>query len=176
MNSFIFPEDLDLRPTRRVDRSLPPPPPVPPLPPSKKLQQAFPVPATKRSRPLPIVVPSEVELSRYVNLEKPESEVVVSVTRLSLDERSPRLHKARGEKRPSNLTRWNSATLTKTEKEDRQARMALVEADRVAQRQARLDRADKQQRPRRVKLAPLREERLDERTSPPDYGVAYLTF
>lgn len=170
MNSFIFPEDLDPWPTTRHERVAATSSANPVQ--SEKLKQAFPVPVTRR-RPIPIIMPSDVDFSRYLEPQKPKDEVVVSVTRLSLDERSQRLLKS---KRPSNLTRWKSATLSKSDKDDRDTRMALAEAERAAQRQTRHDRAGGQYRTHRGPLSSLQEERRDGQSSPADYGVAHLMF
>lgn len=157
MHSFIFPEDLEPLPVRHVQRAASK---------STRLQQAFPVAKPRSRRPLPIIVPEYVDV-------KPKDEVIVSVTRLSLDERSPRLQNPK-EKRPSALTRWKSATLSKSEKEDREVRMALLEAERVAHEHGKMDKRPPLTRRQRSKLSPLAEE--GKSSSHVDYGVTPVMF
>lgn len=160
MHSFIFPEDLETMPVQHVQRAASV---------TKRLKQQHPAATTRPRRPLPIIVPSYVDV-------KSKDEVVVSVTRLSLDERSPRLQKPK-EKRPSTLTRWKSATLSKSEKEERETRMALLEAERAAHEHARIERRPPLSKNQWSQLSPLVEHDRESKNSPQmDYGIAHVMF
>ncbi|QIW94954.1 hypothetical protein AMS68_000472 [Peltaster fructicola] len=165
MHSFLFPEDLDPTPLKVVQQCEAPRP--------RKCQDAFPVPSTRR-RPVPIILPPEY---RYDAVDyRAKDEVVVSLTRLSLDERSPRLQKMK-EKRPSTLSRWKSATLSKPEKEERNARMALAEAERVAHATARVEKHLRSPSRLLGTLSSLAEESdRGSPNSPMDYGVHHVVF
>lgn len=162
MHSFLFPEDLDPLPMRLIEHEAPRP---------RKISD--PVPRrTGRPRPAAIILPPTF---KYDAIDfSPKDELVVSVTRLSLDERSPRLQKMK-EKRPSTLSRWKSATLAKQEKDDRNIRMALAEAERAAHAGARIDNGLSSPRRKYIQLPSLSEEGRSPH-SPMDYGVHHVAF
>lgn len=88
-----------------------------------------------------------------------------------MPERSPTLQKFAKdfrEKKPS-LTRWASATLGKQDKQERNARMALAEAERKAHAVARIDTALRS--PRAMNLLAVSEEAV-----PIDYGCHHAVF